>query len=207
VRRLVLGIAAISVFMGIAVLVLTLATRSGPPAWPRENAAQEATPAPAQPVALPSALPGATRLDPPPPPMIQDAPPPRPARDSWEAVPAVARPAALGPLGGAIGRGLLELQPRISACFDEDTQARFGQQGYTAVKDYAPMDDHGSTILVLQVETLAGAARIVDAPVETRGGASDGLIACVQRVLRGHSTPVPQAQPGARYRILYPVTR
>ena len=49
-----------------------------------------------------------------------------------------------------------------------------------------------------------GQVRIVDAPVEMRGTASDGLIACVQQVLRGHVIPAAAARPGTRYRIPVP---
>ncbi len=136
-------------------------------------------------------------------PVVMAPPPPKPPPDSWEAVPAVARPAALGPLGGALGRGLNELQPKVSACFDEYTQAGHGTAGYTAVKDYAPAEDLGFTVLMLEVEASRGQLHIVDAPVEARGTASDGLIACAQRVLRGQTMPAPQAQGGGRYRVRY----
>jgi hypothetical protein len=109
-------------------------------------------------------------------------------------------------VGAAIGRGLLELQPLLTACFDEDTQARFGSEAYTTVRDAVPMDDRGATVLVLQIETGPGEARIVDAPVETRGTASDGLIACAQRVLRGQRFEAPQARAGGRIRLLHPLS-
>jgi hypothetical protein len=46
---------------------------------------------------------------------------------------------------------------------------------------------------------------IVDAPVETRGNASDGLIACAQQVLRGAVVDAPTAKSGERYRVRYPL--
>jgi hypothetical protein len=111
----------------------------------------------------------------------------------------------MGPLGGAIGRGLNELKDKVGACFDEDEQARHGQTRFTRTQDHAPMPDHGTTVLMLQIETQAGGARIVDAPLETRGNASDGLVACAQRVLRGQTFEAPGTTGGERHRLLYPL--
>jgi hypothetical protein len=130
-------------------------------------------------------------------------PRPTPPEGSWEAVAPVARPAAAGPVGAAIGRELNELHDRLSTCFDEDVQARHGRSGVTSVRDYAPLEDQETTILMLQIETGYGEARIVDAPVETRGRASDGLIACAQRILRGYVIRTGEAKGQSRYRILY----
>ena len=141
----------------------------------------------------------------PPPPVIHDDPPPVPPKGSWEAVKVVARPAALGPVGAALGRELNELEPQLSACFDEVTQARWGPQGFTAVQDYERSNDRGTTVLMLELETLQGAVRIVDAPVETRGNASDGLITCAQHVLRGQVVPAPEARAGSRHRLQFPL--
>jgi hypothetical protein len=93
----------------------------------------------------------------------------------------------------------------VSACFDELAQARHGRDAPTTV-DYAPAEEAGSVVLVLQLETLADAVRIVDAPVETRAKASDGLIACAQAALRGKQLPAPGSRPGQRYRLRFPVT-
>jgi hypothetical protein len=134
-----------------------------------------------------------------------DPPAPTPPEDSWEAVPPTARAASMGPVGGAVGRGLNELKDLVGACFDEDVQARHGLTRFTQTLDHAPMPDNGTTVLMLQIETRAGGARIVDAPLETRGGASDGLVACAQRVLRGRTFEVPDATAGGRYRLLYPL--
>ncbi len=209
-RNIALAAAAIFLFgTGAMVLIAVIpgATVTLAPSPPVESADQ----APAPP-SIPSA---GRRLDLeairrdlgrpelPPPPVIHDVPPPRPPPGSWEAIRPAARPAELGPVGAAIGRELNELHPSLSACFDEVTQARYGQQGYSSVGDYARTDDHGTTVLMLEVETLQGQVRIVDAPVETRGGASDGLLACAQRVLRGHVVQVPEAKPGSRHRMLF----
>ena len=140
-------------------------------------------------------------------PAIEYGPAPaRPPPGSWEAVAPVARPGALGPLGGAITQGLTELKPALDECFTTTSQARYSGQKITQVKDEVVADDNGTATLMLQVEGLEGSVRIVDAPVEMRGTASDGLIACVQQALRGHVIPAAAARPGTRYRIPFPLT-
>ncbi len=201
-KRLVLvGAGGIVLLGAVAVVVITYVMPDGAP-W-------DAGPAPAVSSAPPPGGPLAPQTgvlrppDPPPPTLIMGAPPPKPAEGSWEAVTPAARPASAGPAGAALGRELNELQPKLSACFDEDRQARHGQQPVTRTQDYAPREDTGTTVLMLQVETSPGQVRIVDAPVETQGGASDGLVACAQRVLRGHVLRTPAATEQGRYRVLF----
>jgi hypothetical protein len=187
-----------------AVALVAVWIGSGGSAPPREDGRPDVAPAP--PPVLPP--PGALAPSGPPPPVPQgtvELGPPRvePPPDSWEAVPPAARAAAMGDVGPALGRALNELQPRLSACFDEDTQARHGTTPITATQDQATLEDHGSTVLMLEVETQPGSASIVDAPVETRGRASDGLIACAQRVLRGQQVVAPGVEGGRRYRLLH----
>ncbi len=146
-------------------------------------------PAPAGPAPEPVVVYGPPKVEPP--------------SGSWEAVAVAARPAALGPLGGAIGRGLNEIQSRLSACFDEDTAARFGSQPRSLSRDASLPEGSSTPVLVLQIETGSGDVRIVDAPVDAQGTASDGVIACAQSVLRGRRFAFPQAVPGQRYRLLY----
>lgn len=205
-RQLIVGAAAILLLVLVSIVVIVLAPGG---AWfPRSGARPEPDAAPALSADPPASRVEAIRSDlarpeAPPPPLVQGPPPPRPAEGSWEAVPPVARPSDLGPVGGAIGRALNELQPRLSACFDEATQSGSAPHAATAVRDAATLEDHGTTVLMLQVETVRGAARIVDAPVATYGGASDAVVSCAQRVLRGHLVPAPQAQPGSRHRLLF----
>jgi hypothetical protein len=96
--------------------------------------------------------------------------------------------------------------PRVAACFDEVAQARFDQVRPTEMQ-YAPSEDTGTTMLVVQVQTLEDGAEVVDAPVEARGGASDGLLACAQAALKGHKLSVPGAKPGQRFRMRYPLVQ
>lgn len=152
---------------------------------------------------MPPASPGAPPLAAP----IEYGPAPtKPPKGSWEAVAPVARAGSLGPLGAAIAQGLAELKPALSECFSETLQARNAGQAVTAVMDEVAAEDNGATTLMLQVEGLAGEVRIVDAPVEMRGNASDGLIACAQQALRGQVIPAGAARRGTRYRIPFPLT-
>lgn len=174
--------------------------------------APDATAAARSPVNLgpaPGALPPRPTL----PPIVPAEPPvygparPIAEKGTWESVPPSARANALGRIGGGVGRELNELQPELEACFDENTQARFGQEPVSRTLDYAPMDDTGATILMLHLETQREGVRIVDAPVEVQGQASDGLVACAQRVLRGRVLHVPGAKGGSRYRLVYTLTQ
>lgn len=131
--------------------------------------------------------------------------PPPPPPGSWEAVKIAPRAAALGKVGVAVSQELNELHPALSECLGEESQARHGTTAVSAVQDAQPQDDSGVPVLVLQLETMNGAIRIVDAPVEARGRASDGQLACVQSKLRGHVVDAPGTRGGDRYRLFYTV--
>jgi hypothetical protein len=131
-----------------------------------------------------------------------DVPFPPPPRDSWQAVKATAKPGSLGPLGREIMGGLDDFQGRIARCVDVDVQARHGTlpvSGLDGADELAPPS------LMLELETLDGEVRIVDAPVEARGRADDGLFACAQKVLRGQTITAASAHRGQRIRLLYPL--
>jgi hypothetical protein len=208
-RMLLVGVGGIALLGAIAVAVVLATTEPGP-----GSSAPDA-PSPAAPP--PFADPGSAGSGPPssdlPAGLVaggavtqveKDAPPPKPPPGSWEAVAVVARAAALGPAGAALQRDLNDLQPDITRCFDEDAQARNGQRGgVTAVRDLAPMDDVGATVLMVEVEVSGNALRIVDAPVEARAGASDGLIICAQALLRGRTVAIPPSSASGRHRVLY----
>ena len=137
---------------------------------------------------------------------VTPAPPP-PPKGSWEAVPVSSfRARSAGGLGAAVQAELNELHDAIAACFDEESQARHGQGTVAAVKDALPPDETGVIALVLQLETRNGEVVVVDAPVETRGDASDGTLACAQGLLRGRVLPVPGAKYGERHRYRYQLT-
>jgi hypothetical protein len=209
-RTLLAGVLAILALAAGSVAVVLLLTRDGrPPGRASVEPAPPPPPAlaplagPASPASPPSSdLPGGLLGQGVPVVVERDAPPPPPPKDSWEAVPVTARAGSLGPLGAAVGRELNDLHERLAACFDEDAQARHGTQPVTAVRDTAPQDDVGMPVLMLQLEAGGNQVRIVDAPVEARGGASDGLIACAQRVLRGQVFEAPTGRQAGRHRLL-----
>lgn len=216
-RRFLVGLAAIAVFGGGILIAIVVVTSPGPAQTTRPSAwsSEGSPPAAALEVtaAVSSISPDARlrAMTPLPPPVLAPLGEVGPARSvppkgSWEAIPVAARPSALGAVGAAIGRGLNNLDAELAPCFDELTQARYGRESHSAVRDAEPMDDRGVTILVLEVEVGGGRARIVDAPVETRGGASDGLIACAQRVLRGRTFEVPAAERPERFRLQWSLT-
>jgi len=130
---------------------------------------------------------------------------PPPPQDSWDAAPLILRARTFGRLGMSLDDAVGGLRPAVDACLDEDTQARFGTTGFTTYEGQPAADAPQVATLMLEIETMAGLARIVDAPVEVRGNASDGLISCAQNALRGRTLQVPEATPGARYRIRLPI--
>jgi len=215
VRRLLLVGLAILVFAGgalVAIVVLTGEPRRLPAA-PETIQAPEPPPGvpPPEPPVVPTTPAEALAPRPPPEPpapVDYEAAPEPPPPGSWEAVQPVARAGALGSIGGALTRGLATLAPAIGAC-QQEAAARGGlvapTDNYTEARDEAPPPDATTTILVLQVEAQRDQIRIIEAPVEAQGRASPGYVACIQRVLRGQTFAAAGAQPGNRYRILYPV--
>jgi hypothetical protein len=212
-RPLVLAVVGILVVAGGSLaVILMMGDSSGTSSDLAAPAAEGSTSG--QPLAPLSPLPGAPGADGSPAPAQGWVAPPAPQqglleapdKDSWDAVPIAAKAVSMGPVGVAISRALQEVQPEVSACFDEAVQSRFGQQKI-AVMNYAPNDEAGSTVLVLEMETLHDEVQIVDALAETRGSASDGLIACAQSALRGHRLATPGARPGQRLRLRYTVTQ
>jgi hypothetical protein len=204
------GVGAIALLVVGSVAVVVLVTGDDPP---RGAAARQAASAPAAPAGqgisregLPPPPTALTYGTPPPaeaPPRPVSARAPAPPAGSWEAVPVTARAKSLGRLGGAVAAQLMEFRDQLTTCFTYEAQARLGSGAVTHVQDASPMDDHGSIVLVLQLEGQQGGFRIVDAPVETRGPAGDELLACAQSVLRGKVLAVPGAQPGQKVRLLH----
>jgi hypothetical protein len=211
-RPLVLAVVGILVVAGGSLAVILMGDSSGTSSEVAAPAADGSTAG--QPLSPLPPLPGAPGADGSPssaqgwvaPPAPQQGLLQAPDKDSWDAVPIAAKASSMGPVGVAVSRALQDVQPEVSACFDEVAQSRFGQQKIS-VLTYAPSDEAGSTVLVLEMETLHDAVQIVDAPAETRGSASDGLIACAQAALRGHRLATPGARPGQRLRMRYTITQ
>ncbi len=204
-RRLAIAAGGILLVGGGAIAVI-LAT-GGDPASPDLPPVTAAAPAP-PPVIPVGPLPGigadgkAVRLEAPP---VEFEPePPPPDAGSWEAIPAASRPNRMGPIGPVLANELSEvLQPRLAQCFDEETQSRFGQTPVSRPLNGREADDAGTILLVLNVEVSPGQVRIADAPVEQQGPASDGTVACAQRVLRGHVVRTPVATDTRRVRMAF----
>ncbi len=211
-RLAIWALAGIAVLLVGALLFIALLGDGGPSSVTGESAPAVAPQPPMalQPLpplppgnGLPSVGPGAAVGAP-----LEYGPPPeKPPADSWEAVTPVARAGSIGRLGGAITQALNELKPALDDCFSAASQARNAGQAVTEVRDEVVAEGDVATTLMLQVEGLAGQVRIVDAPVEMRGKASDGLIACAQGVLRGQVIPAAAAKPGTRYRIPFPLVQ
>jgi hypothetical protein len=206
-------VAIIALFTLFALAGIWFLTRDPGDASPGAPAAQAPpgpdvpAPAPVTSLRLPVGTAAAPPTSPTPPRSIVYGPPAiEPPKGSWEAVDVAARASALGPAGGPIGRGLNELQPRVAACFDEVTEARYGATARSPASRGEALDPQAAPVLLLNIEISGGQASIVDAPVETQGNASDGLVACAQQVLRGQRFPTPQAKAG-RYRLLHPISR
>ena len=134
-----------------------------------------------------------------------EPPPPKPEKGTWAAVPAATRASGLGAVGGVVSEFLAEAQEQITECFDEAVQSRHGQVPVSRSPTDRNEDVDGPTLLVLHLETRPGEIRIVDAPVEVQGGASDGLIACAQRILRGQVIATPGATKVGRARMVFPL--
>jgi hypothetical protein len=208
-RLVVVGAAGIALFLATALYAVDRLISVPPPLagvapdpvvaarpWTPQSATAAATPPASD---LPAGLGGVGMK----PVVVMDPTPPPPPPGSWEAVPISRRATAMGKAGTALGQELNEMHPVLSACFDEDAQARHGTSEVAVVRDRSPQADSGVPVLVLQVETMNGAIRIVDAPVEARGDASDGLLACAQSKLRGKVVEAPGTRPGERFRVLH----
>jgi hypothetical protein len=188
-----------------AILVITLTPGGSAPSEPRAPAlAVDRAPAPPPPPDLPGALP----VTPMPAPKV-DYEPPRttPPDESWNAVKQVAQLSAMGPVGVAVWRDLFNLKPRLAACSDEESRTRRGGQRPVVADPESRPEETGATVLVLLLETHRGEVRIVDAPLENRGAASDAAIICAQRILRGRIVQVPEAYEGEKVRVTYPLAQ
>jgi hypothetical protein len=125
---------------------------------------------------------------------------PAPSNAPWEAIAPVSRFTALGAIGAGVRMALSELHERhLQECFEGPDDLRL--RG--VAEEEAGQTRDPTPVLILQLETLGGSVRIVDAAVEERGNASDRLLACALGGLRGATLAVPQARPGARHRLRY----
>jgi len=205
---------AIALLGGAAVAFLLLMDGSGsrpavvdpPPPDPDAVAAAAAVRAgshegapPGQPAAQAMQHPGGK--PPPAPTPLQPAEPiPEPKPAGWEGAPvlAAARRGSETGAGEVVLDRLEELKPRLSPCYESEAETRPGAAPPTTWGDGAPSEG-GEAVFVLELESPdRGQYRIVDAPVKSRGGLADGVLSCVQSILRGVVVTAPAARPGER---------
>lgn len=194
--RLVKVLAALVVaFLGI-VAAIWLATSDGPASPPGPSAAGPADTT-ARGTASPGVdlgtaplggIPGQQYV------IVKDPPAPPPAPGSWEAVPILASRRR------AIALDLEDLQPRLGDCFSPSASSRSGSVIET--RDAAPLRDDVTTTLLLELEVAGDRVFIVDAPVESRGLATNGTLSCAQAVLRGATVPSP-GLPDGKHRLRF----
>jgi hypothetical protein len=147
-----------------------------PPAVVAEEEASPAAPAPPPAPATPEVVgPRITPAE------VRRAPPAAvPPGTTWDRIPPIPirrMPAISAALEAAA-------RPRLARCFDPEEQARLGRRPYTSIGK--PRSGPGGAVLLLELEASPdGSLRVVDAPVEARGAAEDGLLACAQEALRG----------------------
>lgn len=200
-RRLALALAAIAALGVTALAVIAALDRD-----PKPRGAEERSPRAGEPgaTAIPGAPTAAGQQAPAParPPAIPASPPPS---DAWEALVPVEGAEALGDIGPAFAAALRESFGALEQCFEDASAARYASSGAvpTVSRDSSGSEMRGPPVLLLEFETMSGAVRIVDAPVGTRGTATDGVVLCAQSVLRGMRIDVPGARPGQRYRMRY----
>lgn len=148
-----------------------------------------AAPGPSSPEALPEPVP---------------VMPPGPPTSEWSQA-TVVSPFGAGSPAPAVTRALVALRPRLADCFEPTTQGRWGRLGPAfSHLEGLPPPAVGPAILMLEVESDGQSLRIVDAPAEIRGSASDGTLNCAQAALRGATLPVA-TQDAKRFRMRWPL--
>lgn len=207
-----LGIVAVALVAGAGFLAVWWATRPIAEPQPRPAVAT-LTPDAAAPPAAPLQGAAATptpSLAPPPPPRVSPVPAPlaqvrhapapaAPEGAAWEEIPPI--PVRRLP---AISSALEQARPRLARCFDPEEQARHARRSYTSIG--SPRAGPGGAVLLLELEAAPGGTlRVVDAPVEARGAAEDGLLACAQEALRGLELGRTRGGDPARLRVRYPL--
>jgi len=199
-RRFLLLLLAVAALFAAAIGAVAYLNRdllqgSGGPTAPAPlaEASPEAAPGPLPPSAE---VPPAPVARPPAPVQLLRRPPVVPQAGEWEAIAPVSAERVPN-LGRAINQAHTSLVP----CFDPDVQARYGTHPVATVG--SPRPGGVAPVLLVELETAPdGQVRVVGAPVESRGAADDGQLACIQAQLRGLQLP-GQGTPGARYRVRY----
>jgi hypothetical protein len=194
-----LALAAAAALLIVSVGLVWWWTRPVSPPVPTADRVAAAAPPPGVAEAMPAGVPATPQR--PPPGAIATArqATPLPATGPWEAIAPVSSRRL-----PAISNALQQAEPALALCYDVETQARYGRQPYSTVGTTMP-GTGGTTFLVNLEVGSSGKLRVVDAPVESRGAAEDGLIACVQETLRRQELGASSLAPGSRLRVRYPL--
>lgn len=130
--------------------------------------------------------------------------PAAPPVDAWSQVPVV-NPFGAGSPAPEVTRALRAAVPGLGRCFERSTAASWARLGSVYSREPAlPPPALGPAVLLLEAERDGDGVRIVDAPAELRGSASDGTLNCAQAALRGVHLPV-KTQGAERFRVRLPL--
>jgi hypothetical protein len=80
------------------------------------------------------------------------------------------------------------------------------QDGLAALQeDVARRCSASDTSFVLEVESVDGGIKILDATLDSQGNASDKAVSCAQKALRGHFIESPSAEPGRHWKLSFAI--
>jgi hypothetical protein len=167
------------------------------PAGPAAEAVVAGSPTPAPPEAA---------VVPPPPVSTKPIAPSRrrpvaEAATAWAEVPIAARPYDLGPeLARPVMAALDAARGQMDPCFEDEDRALAQGKGPRFDPRNPPT---GPAVLVLRLESRAGALDVVEAELDSLGTSTRALAVCCQQILKGWPVPAPLAVPGHRYRLVY----
>jgi hypothetical protein len=188
-RRRLLALLGITVFLGGSLVLVGLLTREAPPV----------TEAPPEVIAAPQAVPDAPPALAPPasraPPWAATAARATSATQAWK--PQAKDPSAPGKADRAtrkaVRKALLAapVEEQLARCVDRDQEVWFGG-GWTS-QERIPRGK--PAILVLDLETVGTQMRIADVQVKTWGGASRAAVACARDALIGTTLATRSHKP------------
>ena len=92
------------------------------------------------------------------------------------------------------------LQSRLARCVDRDREVGFGG-GASPARVPRPR----AATLVLEIETGTREVRIVEAKVQSFGGASEAAVSCARNVLSGKVLAAKNAKPGKHVQMPFPL--
>ena len=202
-----LGGAAIALVAAASVALIVWAGGGAAPAAAPNGAPEAGAAAPAGGPAAPAPVVAPAAEGPPsgPEPLV---PPPRigarpraASSVAWERVPAAARISDLGPgLAAPVNAALRAARDEMDSCFEEEMRLLATRPAPTYDPDAPPT---GPAVLVLRLESRAGALDVVDTELESLGTSTIELVQCARHVLKGWYVEVPAETAGARYRLKY----